>query len=303
MNKFETEYKNQIAIELPDLWDRIEAGVDAYEAAKNETVTVKTDENIENKITAISRKRTFVTIVKVLGAAACLFIVINVFRFAGNNKNMATSDAAADAGAMYFNSTDSAATADEAPMYEDTACEAVEEEYDDYNTDAFTSSIKGDATATNDAVAGSAAASDDACEEATECEPESTIVDYDVDSVLANGIVLYAAGQWTVDVENMRGDYEYDDLAIISDLFECDNSNAASIQSIFRKGNIAGVEYGFYKALSPEVENYMDADPAFDGIDREQVAITIIETADSAQYVVFTMAEANVEVLEIVQVN
>lgn len=299
MNKFETEYKNQIAIELPDLWDRIEAGVDAYEAAKNETVTVKADENIESKITAISRKRTFVTVAKILGAAACLFIVINVFRIVGNNKNMETSDA----GAMYFNSTDSAATTDEAPMYEEAACEAVEEEYDDYNTDAFTSSIKGDASATNDAVAGSAVASDDVCEEATECEPESAIVDYDVDSVLANGIVLYAAGQWTVDVENMRGDYEYDDLAIISDLFECDNSNAASIQSIFRKGNIAGVEYGFYKALSPEVENYMDADPAFDGIDREQVAITIIETADSGQYVVFTMAEANVEVLEIVQVN
>ena len=34
MKNLEIEYNNMINAELPDLWSRIEAGVDAYEAEK-----------------------------------------------------------------------------------------------------------------------------------------------------------------------------------------------------------------------------------------------------------------------------
>jgi len=117
MMNLEIEYKNLIDSELPDLWSRIEAGVDAYEASKkdNDNIqTIKTSNVDEDKITETSeeskldeklilirkakRKQTIMTIGKIVAAAAVLFIVVNGVRMFNGPKNMATSsdDAMAD---------------------------------------------------------------------------------------------------------------------------------------------------------------------------------------------------------------
>lgn len=288
MKKFETEYKDQIAIELPDLWDRIEAGVDEYEATKNSTVTALADDNIENKITAISRKRTFVTIAKVLGAAACLFIVINVFRIAGTNKSEATADS------TMFN----IAPAAESVMEDSCAAEEAEEAAADYSyaeEDAYSEAAFEETYEP---------ATEEAATEASEITVNGSLVTTKdsavIDSALINGEVVYASGTW-----NQKGDIsaEYDDLTVIANLFNCDKDNAAELQSLFREGNMAGVEYGFYISVSPEVENYMDGDSAFDGLDRDNIALTLIETEDGSEYYVFTLVEDKVTIVEVAKVN
>ena len=40
MKQLDIEYKNAISLELPDLWSRIEAGIDEFEAAKKEEPVV-----------------------------------------------------------------------------------------------------------------------------------------------------------------------------------------------------------------------------------------------------------------------
>lgn len=118
MKQLDIEYKNQISAEVPDLWSRIEAGVDAYEASKRnnaseqekveteavketakvETIrkagdgasTIKEDSNIVSIKAA--RKRKMALVGKVVAAAACLFVVVNVIRMFGGRKNYNTSD-------------------------------------------------------------------------------------------------------------------------------------------------------------------------------------------------------------------
>jgi len=292
MKKFETEYKNQIAIELPDLWDRIEAGVDEYEATKNSTVTALADDNIENKITAISRKRTFVTIAKVLGAAACLFIVINVFRIAGTNKSEATADS------TMVNFAPAAECVMEDAYADDYVAEEAEEAEADYSYAAEDAYSEAAFEETYEP------ATDEAATEASEITVNGSLVTTKdsavIDSALINGKVVYASGTW-----NLKGDIsaEYDDLTVIANLFNCDKDNAAELQSLFRAGNMAGVEYGFYTNVSPEVENYMDGDSAFDGLDRDNIALTLIETEDGSEYYVFTLAEDKVTIVEIAKIH
>ena len=47
MKELEIEYKKQIELELPDLWSRIESGVDAYEASKNNDINKETTKVVE----------------------------------------------------------------------------------------------------------------------------------------------------------------------------------------------------------------------------------------------------------------
>ena len=47
MKNLETEYKNQISHEAPDLWDRIEAGIDKIEAEKAATQQTVPQTNIQ----------------------------------------------------------------------------------------------------------------------------------------------------------------------------------------------------------------------------------------------------------------
>ncbi|MCR5800389.1 MAG: hypothetical protein K6G69_09960 [Lachnospiraceae bacterium] len=163
MMNLEIEYKNLIDSELPDLWSKIEAGVDAYEASKkdNNDVQIIKTESIEEKKTAdtseesvlndkpvlirkAKRKQTIMTIGKIVAAAAVLFIVVNSVRLFNGTKNMTPSADYANDTAMADGSYATAESAAEAPamadesddngiiMESEEAVEAmVEEEADD----------------------------------------------------------------------------------------------------------------------------------------------------------------------------
>lgn len=173
MKELEIEYKKQIELELPDLWSRIESGVDAYEASKNNDINKDTTKvvefsNINSKIeeTTSNKKvsskdevtskkknrKVLVTIGKVVAAAASLFLVVNVISmFGGVKTNDSTSTVQS-----FAPMADSAATADEAacesaaPEIEESAMaeesasameeieESAEEAYDDFAAETMT---------------------------------------------------------------------------------------------------------------------------------------------------------------------
>lgn len=153
MKQLDNEYKKQIAIELPDLWDRIEAGVDAYEASKHdETATADTvadeiektvaDDNIEatdndNKVVDIKnvRRIRLITIGKIIAAAACIFLVINVFRMFGNrnfsfsNGNSAPTAEATDD--YYYEASAAEEDVGSAECETEEVCESAEPVYEE----------------------------------------------------------------------------------------------------------------------------------------------------------------------------
>lgn len=170
MKQLDIEYKNQISQELPDLWSRIEAGVDAYEASKinnaskedapdkcvaadvvqSQTASASNESNVIN-ISAV-RKRRFAIAGRIVAAAACLFVVVGVVRMFGGRKNYTTdagaSYEASDApSAAYEDYSDDAAACEEAvyetepvieaePAYEETdsmteMCQEAAADYED----------------------------------------------------------------------------------------------------------------------------------------------------------------------------
>lgn len=165
MKQLDIEYKNQISAELPDLWSRIEAGVDAYEASKKNNASqedasniVKTSnvEDMDVLINKLARKRRFAIAGRIVAAAACLFVVVGVVRMMGGRK-----DYSSDAGASY-EASDSAADYSAAPSFDDydyaaeAACEA-EPEYEEDVSEAemceATTASEDEATLENGGVA------------------------------------------------------------------------------------------------------------------------------------------------------
>ena len=146
MKELEIEYKKQIELELPDLWSRIESGVDAYEASKNndiknETTKVveftninkqeETQEEKSNKVEKLEaniakrnkNKKIVATVMKIVAAAASLFLVVNVISLFGGVK---TNDSTTADVQSFAPMADAAATADEAAC--ETAAPAAAEE-------------------------------------------------------------------------------------------------------------------------------------------------------------------------------
>lgn len=143
MSNFEIEYKKYAQDSTPDLWDRIEAGVDAYEASagndltednKNvsdieESLNVEKSSNLENVSDFETHRKKKFNIRKyggIIAAAACLLIAAPAIMFLSNNSfgNMTASAPAADAAPMVMETA-------EAPMesedYEEVATEAAED--------------------------------------------------------------------------------------------------------------------------------------------------------------------------------
>ncbi len=119
MKALETEYKKQISLDIPDLWDRIEAGVDEYEATKTTEAEVKVVDIDRKKK---NNKKIIVMIGKIAGAAACMLLAATVIFNFGTRKNASIK---ADSGMAFMaNST----TCEEAPAAE-YAAEAAEEAY------------------------------------------------------------------------------------------------------------------------------------------------------------------------------
>jgi len=130
MKNLETEYKDQISAEAPDLWSRIEAGIDEIEAKKDVSkdaftkeskATTITDASIKKKdnITYFNKNRG--TIAKILAAVACLLIAVvairsGVLRNFGNMSKSAQSEVATETTESAINENSYAEEASEAPI-------------------------------------------------------------------------------------------------------------------------------------------------------------------------------------------
>ena len=142
MKNLETEYRDAISLEVPDLWSRIEAGVDEYEAGKvNKTVTnieeIKTkdtdnDSNEDIVIQKIRRKQFTAKAVRVLSAVACLALAVGVINVIGNkssNESATMSDSVMYEAATETQSYDEAPAA-AADMAAAESEESFNEDYD-----------------------------------------------------------------------------------------------------------------------------------------------------------------------------
>ena len=93
MKKFDEEYKKEIDLEVPDLWDRIEAGVDAFEAEKKNEETGESPAKEETVIKNIRTKNNILYWVgRITAVAVCLIVVavtVNTLRHTGSKSDSA----------------------------------------------------------------------------------------------------------------------------------------------------------------------------------------------------------------------
>lgn len=169
MKAIENEYRKQISQDIPDLWARIEAGVDEYEktkASETEMTVVKTSVGnrvSDDKVVNINSKRTITTIGKILGAVACIALAATVvFNFGSRTKSETAStmaDSAMSETVTYEAAADSCET--EAPVMAETAEEAnpATNSINSFNADKE-QSIKGSSVRESDAVSSEAVMDD-----------------------------------------------------------------------------------------------------------------------------------------------
>ena len=183
MKNLEIEYNNMINAELPDLWSRIEAGVDDYEASrKNNVEAIKSIETKQNKTEKRLTKNTIMTIGKIVAAAAAVLIVANTFRMFGNRD---MSNATAD-------SCEEAATCCEEDTYSFQATDAAEEACE---ASASTDTVNSD-KATADTREKSAQRAEEVCEAEVEEETDETVM---IDAAPMDGFIEMAQEIWNCD--------------------------------------------------------------------------------------------------------
>jgi len=99
MKNLEKEYKEQISLETPDLWSRIEAGVDAYESSKKEAAPSVSVTDTDTKVVRFDTKK-FINIIGKISVAAVLILAVaatyNVTRKGKSDSSTATEAAIAD---------------------------------------------------------------------------------------------------------------------------------------------------------------------------------------------------------------
>lgn len=136
MKELEIEYTKQISLETPDLWSRIEAGIDEYEVKRKQNEVVSETEVKEEKTDTIKiqkRNRTIIYLRNTVMAAAALLLAVGVFKMVGGVKNT-TMDAATDNSISY--SAEAPAQADASAANEETAQESAYEEEAEYEEEA-----------------------------------------------------------------------------------------------------------------------------------------------------------------------
>lgn len=97
MKNLEKEYKEAISHETPDLWSRIEAGVNAYEASKKETApeTVETpSETGRNNVVNFKFKKAINIIGKISVAAVLVAAVAVTINLTGTGRDFSAEPAA-----------------------------------------------------------------------------------------------------------------------------------------------------------------------------------------------------------------
>lgn len=97
MKNLEKEYKEAISHETPDLWSRIEAGVDAYEASKKETApeTVETpSETGRDNVVNFKFKKAINIIGKISVAAVLVAAVAVTINLTGTGRDFSAEPAA-----------------------------------------------------------------------------------------------------------------------------------------------------------------------------------------------------------------
>ena len=84
MKQLETEYKNQISLETPNLWNRIEAGIDKYECEQKENApSSPISEKSKGNAVNFKTRKIMYTIGRITAAAICVLAIgatINFFR-------------------------------------------------------------------------------------------------------------------------------------------------------------------------------------------------------------------------------
>lgn len=149
MKNLETEYRDQISMELPDLWSRIEAGVDAYEASKNNETVIAKEAN--DNIVSINKKKnsSIARFIPYISAAACLILVAGAFGL----MNTAKSNSAPTADCAPAADCESSYDADENIAYEtddmSNAAEECTEAEAEYDSDDYRGEATGAAAATD----------------------------------------------------------------------------------------------------------------------------------------------------------
>lgn len=90
MKNFENEYRKMIQDDVPDLWDRIEAGLSEKEQVRKTESIRKSEQNEKNNVVLVKQKMSGRKVLKYSGiAAACLCVAIllpGMISLMGRNK-------------------------------------------------------------------------------------------------------------------------------------------------------------------------------------------------------------------------
>lgn len=257
MKAIETEYKKQICLEIPDLWSRIEAGVDEYERTKpaevimTEEKTEKTAEvNIdtkEEKVTSINRKKTIIMIGKIAGAAACMMLAVTVlFNFGSRKSDNATATSEAPAAAEYVYSDEAPCASTEESVAMEEACE--ESAYDDTNY-SYISGANG------------------------------------VDATESSSITEADSSEIASDVENKEAVLEdiSDEVKILVTELDCTDEEAVDIIEILRRYEVGKIKTAEYR----DTESLLGHD-LYDYTVYDNVKLLWMTDSNDKQYILFT---------------
>ena len=156
---FETEYKKYADSAVPDLWSRIEAGVDAYEESirKDSEVTAEKETgkivNIDsyNRNNKEKKKINYKPYLGAIAACACMFLVVIAIKSIDSSKSAtASAESAAPAAApmmeeaasdsaddnvAYAQSEEAVAEVDEAPAADETLTNGITADASAYEAD------------------------------------------------------------------------------------------------------------------------------------------------------------------------
>lgn len=208
MSNFENEYKNYAKESMPDLWDRIEAGIDALEESSEK----QTDKIVPiNKERTVSEKKPAGKFFKkysgLIVAAAAVIIVAPAIVYMSNG-GMKSSEATSNTMQAFADAAPvEEACATEELMYEESAAEAdVTEETAIEEEPVFETEIADEASACEEA----------ACEEAVESEEAYEETDnQEKTAIVAENLRNSSDTEYPVSVEWVDADTKSFDCPVI----------------------------------------------------------------------------------------